>query len=213
MSQKNMKSAKMGVEFSAIILAAGASSRMKSSKFCMPYSSEMTFIQHITSVIAQAGSKRIIAILNKDGIELLRKNNHHFIDIVSVALNPHPEYGRFYSLMTGIRELACNSPVLIHNVDNPFITVDTIKTLLSLTGKADYSYPVYKGKGGHPLLISGMIAKKLLNESVHLNHNPDHYLNLTLKEYLKQFTGKPVEVDDEKVLVNINTPEDYRKYF
>ncbi len=205
-----MKSAKMCSDFSAIILAAGTSSRMKTPKFSLPFSNNVTFIQHITSVLEQAGCKQIIAVLNKEGIELLEKNNHYFIDNVSVAFNSHPEFGRFYSLMTGIRELACNTPVLIHNVDNPFITIETIESLLSTSGKADFSYPVYKGKGGHPILISGMVAKKILNEK---DHNHNHYLNLNLKEYLKQFSGKKVEVDDEKVLVNINTPEDYKKYF
>lgn len=201
-------------DFSAIILAAGSSSRMKTPKFNLHFSGNMTFIQHITSVLDKAGCKKTVAVLNNEGIEHYKKIRGYFIDNVTVVLNSHPEYGRFYSLMTGINELGCRSPVLIHNVDNPFITTNTIKSLLSAVVRADFSYPVYKGKGGHPLLISGTLAKKILNEPDHnYNHNLNHYLNLNLKEYLKQFNGKAVEVDDEKVLVNINTPEDYRKYF
>ena len=37
--------------------------------------------------------------------------------------------------------------------------------------------------------------------------------NLNLRDVLQKFTRKNIEVEDQKDLININTPEEYRKSF
>ena len=68
----------------------------------------------------------------------------------------------------------------------------------------DFAVPVYGGKGGHPILLSSQLIKPLIND-----FNPKGHFN----QVLKSFQRKDVLVSDPYIAVNINTPEDYRKYF
>lgn len=75
--------------------------------------------------------------------------------------------------------------------------------MLRQINDCDYIYPVFNGKGGHPLLINKTVAEGiLLQDNTQMN----------LKEFLKSYR-KTNNVSDQKVLININTPEDYINIF
>ncbi|MCD4695433.1 MAG: hypothetical protein K8S16_04250, partial [Bacteroidales bacterium] len=92
----------------------------------------------------------------------------------------------------------------IHNVDNPFVNHCVLQLLFDQLGKGDFAVPVYKGKGGHPVLLSEKIITAIIAEKEH---------DLNLRDFLKDYSRQEVEVDDETVLVNINTMEEYGNYF
>ena len=66
-----------------------------------------------------------------------------------------------------------------------------------------YTSPIYKGRKGHPILVSKNIIQ-------HLNDLPDR--NLNLKNILSSFPKSIVEVDNASILININTPVDYKEH-
>ncbi len=89
-------------------------------------------------------------------------------------------------------------------MDNPFINHYVLQLLFDQLGKGDFAVPVYKGKGGHPVLLSEKVITDIIAEKKH---------DLNFRDFLKDYSKQKVEVDDETVLVNINTVEEYRNYF
>ena len=93
--------------------------------------------------------------------------------------------------------------VFIHNVDNPFVCQETLELLYENFYNCDYCVPTFENKGGHPIIISNKIIQKTFDLPGDKN----------LNEFLRQFIRKNVPVQDNKISLNINTKEDYEKYF
>jgi molybdenum cofactor cytidylyltransferase len=195
---------KIKKDFSVIILAAGKSSRIGLPKLSLRYNENKIFIEHIVNEYETFGCKEIVIVVNESGSNFLTENKIQFSDNVKITINKYPEWHRFYSLKTGAKRLSEVSTVFIHNVDNPFVNHVVLNELLGNTNKADYINPEFKGKGGHPILLS----KKIVEDMIATKEDQIHF-----KEYLNKYPKKKVQVDDEKVLVNINTKDDYRQYF
>ena len=92
----------------------------------------------------------------------------------------------------------------VSNIDNPFVNQDVLNRLASKGEGFNYVNPTYNGKGGHPFLISEKVITDLVSEEKDQFH---------LKEFLIGYTRKSVEVSDEKILVNINTEEEFKRFF
>ena len=69
---------------------------------------------------------------------------------------------------------------------------------------ADYISPEYNGIGGHPILLS----EKVINDVRATQEDQIHF-----KEFLNHYPKMKMQVDDEKILVNINTMEEYKSFF
>jgi len=191
-------------EYSAIILAAGKSERMGFPKLSLKYDEKCIFIEHIIHEYLRFNCKEIILVVNVFGFEYLKNNKNKFPDNVQIVINKHPEWHRFYSLKIGAKNLSENKPTFIHNVDNPFVNPDVLKELSNNINKADYISPEFKGKGGHPFLISEKVIKEIAQTEEDQKH---------LKEFLNQYSRLKIKVDDEKILANINTLGEYNRYF
>ncbi|NOQ26432.1 MAG: NTP transferase domain-containing protein [Bacteroidales bacterium] len=190
--------------FSVIILAAGKSSRMGIPKLSLKYDIENSFIEHIVNDYQGFACKEIVIVVNNTGNDYLNKSKIRFLDNVKIAINKHPDWHRFYSLKIGAKSLIDDLPVFIHNVDNPYISHEVLKDLIDHSDKADYISPEFEGKGGHPILLSSKIINKVRSTQEDQIH---------LKEFLNQFPKMKVQVKEEKVLVNINSLDEYRRHF
>lgn len=191
-------------EFSAIILSAGESSRMGVPKLSLQFDENYIFLQKIVKEFMDFGCKEIIVVINEIGNKYLKENDVFLSENVKIVVNKHPEWHRFYSLKIGVNALSETNSCFVHNVDNPFVSQSTLENLTKETNKADYINPQYDGKGGHPFLISCLIQsdiKSAIEDELHL------------KEFLNQYKRLKVDVVDESILVNINTQEEYKKYF
>mgnify|MGYP001593727071 CR=1 FL=1 len=184
---------------SVLILAGGKSERMHFPKPYLSFKGK-TFLKTIVDEYYEAGVKNICLVINKDFYtEKWLKYLEEVKSRISIIENPHPEAGRFYSLKLGIKHLLNSEYCFIQNIDNPFITKKTIKDLLNNKNPAGYTSPTYKGKNGHPVLISKNIIE-------YLNNFPDE--NHKLNEILFRFPRQKIDSDNE-VLMNINTPEEF----
>ncbi|HRW62390.1 MAG TPA: NTP transferase domain-containing protein [Bacteroidales bacterium] len=191
-------------EFSVIILSAGKSERMGTPKPALKFDESQTFIEHISFEYQQFGCKEIIIVLNKENHTFLNDLNIKLPSNCKIIINNHPEWHRFYSLKTGVKSLKEINYVFVHNVDNPFVNQEVLNELLNHSDKADYIVPEFEGKGGHPFLLS----PKIILEITQTNKNEMH-----LKDFLNQYSKLKIQVNEESILVNINTLEDYKKYF
>jgi len=194
-----------------IILAAGISDRMGMPKFKLKYDNGHTFLEKIIKEYEAFGCGQIILVLNDEGYKILKEDKLIASDKIKIVINSHPEFERFYSIKIGLNELQPLVPTFIQNSDNPFITQDILKKLIKPESQTscfetndNYYVPVFKGSGGHPVLFSSGIVQK-----IKMIKEPD----LNLRDVLQKFTRINIDVEDQKVLININTLEEYRKLF
>jgi len=191
-------------KYSAIILSAGKSSRMGVPKFSLKVNPTTTFLENIIKEYIAFGCMEIVVVLNPDGEVFLRQIELKLSHIVKVVINEHPEWERFYSLKLGAKGLKIPTNTFVSNIDNPFVNQDVLNCL-ALTGEGfNYVNPTYNGKGGHPFLLSENVLADLIAEEKDEIH---------LKEFLGRYSKSKVEVDDERILANINTKEEFRKFF
>jgi molybdenum cofactor cytidylyltransferase len=185
---------------SALILAAGNSTRMGSPKSMLRFDKNHTFLEKIVEVYQQFGCKEIIVVLNSQTAEILKKSESKIIDKKQIAINPFSERERFLSIQTGIKALKNPENVFIHPVDNPFINLKVLEALLENSNKSDYQVPYYQGKGGHPILISKNLVKKICDSTE---------CDVNFKIFLNQFIRCFIDTDKSEILININTLDEY----
>jgi len=191
------------VSFSAVILASGKSSRMKTFKSELPFDDNQNFFQKITGEYLNSGCKDVIVVMSAESYASL-KEKISIPERVKIVINKYPEKGRFYSLKTGISGTEDVDFCFVQNIDNPFIDSRLTSFLLKNSHKADYIIPSYEGKGGHP----GLISRKIIEA---VKKTRENYLNM--KDFLNRFGKFYAEYDDERIRANINTVSDYFYYF
>ena len=191
-------------DFSVIILAAGLSSRMGTPKLGLKFSEKKTFIEHIITFFLQMNAQEVVLVVNSDGKEFMESQNIILSSSTKIIVNPHPEWERFYSVKLGLQAMNTPQNTCVVNVDNPFLNSFVIKELVAELANADYVYPLYLQQGGHPIILGEKVVRNIIQQS----ENKLHF-----KEFLKKYTKKAIPVKDEKILLNINTIEEYRKWF
>jgi CTP:molybdopterin cytidylyltransferase MocA len=185
---------------SVIIPAAGNSSRMGKAKFALAFNNRHSFIEEIVAQYQSFGCNKIVVVFNKKGKELFDRKFPHLNKTIISIINPEQDSERFYSLQLGLKHIQ-NSPfVFIHNVDNPFVKISILDKLFSHRNDAAIIKPTFKQKGGHPVLVSDKITKQIIEKEK---------TDLILSNFLKLFDTKKIAVNDNSILININTTDEY----
>jgi molybdenum cofactor cytidylyltransferase len=125
-----------------------------------------------------------------------------------VILNPDPSKGPVSSLQAGIRHLPEDAPaILFAPVDHPLFSPGTVRTLITgfLESNAPLVVPAYEGWRGHPVLFGRLLFPELLEEDL-----PEG-ARTVVRRYLAE--RLQLSVDDPGILADIDTPEEYLKYF
>jgi len=187
----------------AVILAAGISSRMKIPKAMLGFSPGVSFIEKIASVYFQWGCSEIITVANELTAGLMKK----LLSLpphVSIIVNDYLEYERFYSLKLGLEKVKEAEFCFFQNVDNPFIDEDVLNAIYNCRSGDVFVSPVFNGQGGHPVLLNRKNMDFIRN----------YYINdANLKLVLNGLACKKIDMPDNKVLININSPEEYERVF
>ena len=189
---------------SVIILAGGDSERLKFPKPFLSFSPRITFIEKLIHVYFNFGCRKIITVINSKYFnrEYFFKLNKSFN--AEFAVNRHQEFGKFYSLKLGISKLTNDKYCFIQNIDNPFTNLSLLNRLYKAKSAEGYTAPVFKGKGGHPVLIGNRIIKGIKSERSN---------DINLRTFLNKYQRVETPTNYEKITANINTLNDYRKYF
>ncbi len=142
----------------AIILAAGRSGRMGSPKALLPFRGG-TFLSALSGTLAEFCDP-IVAVFGHRGEDLAATVPPG----VSPVLNPLYAAGMLTSLQAGLRALDLEraTRILFTLVDHPAISRNTIEALFK--SAAPIAIPRFAGKRGHPVVISGAIAREYLAE-------------------------------------------------
>ena len=184
----------------ALILAAGYSSRMCRFKALLPMCSE-SIIARVVGSFRQAGIERIVAVTghSADQLEL----ELHGMGVHAVR---NPDYGRgmYSSVQAGVAALPQDvDACFLLPVDIPLVRPTTIAALAARFSaeRATITYPCFTGQRGHPPLISRTLFAEIINGK------GDGGLRTLLESY--QATATDVDVLDEGILLDMDTPEDY----
>ena len=132
----------------AVILSAGASSRMGRPKALLPYR-EGTFLEHLIQVTRhpRIGVTRVVLGAGAEVIRSVAK-----LDPSIVVLNPHWEQGQLSSIWAGVRSLEGTEVdgMILCPVDHPLVSAVLVSDLVHRfyeDGKA-IVLPTFKGAVG-----------------------------------------------------------------
>jgi len=173
---------------------------MQEPKALLKFNDKITFIQQITDTYIKSGVKQVIVVVNTELPGLIANSGISLPEEVKLIVNEHPEYGRFYSLWTGIRNLLPGNTCFFQNIDNPFTTSELLQSLAVHIHTDDVVIPVFQNKAGHPVLFSPKVAKEILSINNH---------ELRINDFLRQFQVKLVETSEAGITININSRQDY----
>jgi molybdenum cofactor cytidylyltransferase len=125
---------------------------------------------------------------------------------VKCVVNTRFREGMFSSVLAGLREgTRIGQAVFVLPVDQPLIRVSTISALIEAQRHRPGSYwqPVFRGTEGHPPLLGPEVAAEALRCPV----------SDTLRDVLARFReGRvPVAVADEGTVMDMDTPEAFRR--
>ncbi len=185
-----------------VLLAAGNSSRMGQPKALLPFNG-VSFIDTILSNLNKAGCHPLISILGEKADLICKQTD---VDHFMCVNNPHPEQGMLSSLQLAIRQLPAKvTGFILSLVDHPAVQADTYQALYkkALDNPERIIIPDFFGQHGHPVYFGRVFFEALLNAPAHLGARHVVESNRNRVIYLP--------VDDEGVILDIDTPEDYNR--
>lgn len=187
-------------ETTVIILAAGNSERMGTAKQQLHFKPNLTFLDHLINQYRMAGLKKIMVVAKCKELTI----DHQQSSFVECIQNSHPDKGRAWSIYLGLQLAGNSDQVFIQNIDNPFTDHYLIEEMMRHQSPEHVIYPSYQNKKAHPVLIPLKLKQQILNNEFAL---------FDFKKSLGLFPSKLIPWNDDKILANINRPEDYQHWF
>lgn len=189
--------------FAGVVLAAGASTRMGQDKALLPYAGH-TFLAGAIRLLENECD--FVVVVTGHNTKLLKPVIYE--NPAYLAQNPQPELGQFSSLRLGLqavlergRDTAC-----VTLVDRPPALPSTLlrvkERFLETCPDTTWAVvPQFNSKHGHPVIF----AREMIE--VFLRADPASSARDIEHQYQNRI--EYVDVDDPRVIMNINTPEDY----
>jgi molybdenum cofactor cytidylyltransferase len=187
------------MQYAAIVLAGGLSSRMKQFKPLLPLG-ETTVTDHVIATFLEAGVDVFLVVGHRrhDIINGIKKQN------IKIIHNLNYKHGMFSSVQAGVRYLKPeHQAFFILPVDIPLVRPATIRRLMDTAGEnpGRIIYPTFRGRRGHPPLIPSEMAPDILG------WDRGGGLKAVLKSNDK--LALEIQVPDSTILFDIDTPDDY----
>ena len=181
----------------ALILAAGMSTRMGQFKPLMEFNGE-SMIRRVVRSLKEAGASPIFMVVGYRAQEIrmhLAGEGVRFVE--------NPDYASsqmFDSVKIGLEEaVRVCSRILITPVDAPLLSVPVIQRVMK--EDAPLVRPSYKGRPGHPVLLSAALAQVLCL------YQGEGGLRQAMESLPVALADIPVE--DETVYMDADTPEEF----
>jgi molybdenum cofactor cytidylyltransferase len=186
----------------AIILAAGASTRMKRQKLLLPYNGK-TIIETVVENAARSVNTNILVVLGSHREQIQEQIVNYQVNF---CVNENYMDGMLSSAICGFRALPASAKAaLIFLGDQPQIPSEVAGLVIEtwLQSKKGIVMPTFNGRRGHPVLIE----TRYITEIEKLD--PNKGLR-TLSEIFKDDVIE-VECDVPEILRDIDTPEEYEE--
>ena len=190
------------MKISAIILAAGGSTRMAGkNKLLLPYNNK-SIINHVCRTVLNTGVNPVIVVT---GFENSRVEEELPRDINIIVNNNNWKRGMASSIYRGISALSedVHGSMIVLG-DMPLITHLTLDLLIGEFKNHEGGkivYPLYDNRQANPVIF----PKKYFQEI--LSSNGDRGCKKVLKKYPDDAIGIPIESDE--VVLDCDTQDDY----
>jgi molybdenum cofactor cytidylyltransferase len=192
----------------AVILSAGESSRMGRPKALLPIDG-VRFIERIVTALRATKVGNILVVLGHNAEEMRQKMS----DLpIATVVNANYKRGQLSSIKTAISEIQSNADfgavngILIHLVDHPYLNPKLVNAMIDRfyeSGKM-IVLPRCRGRRGHPVIFSSSLFEELMNAP--LDEGAKSVVHSHREDVLE------IETEDEGVTIDIDTPEEYKKY-
>lgn len=188
---------------SAVILAAGTSTRMGRAKQLLPLGGTTVLACTIDNV-RSAGLDQIVLVLGAEAEAIRQQLPQSLLEGLKVVVNQAYEQGMASSLREGLSALHPQTgAALIILGDQPFIRPQTLHEIMAGYHRsgAQIVIPSHQGERGNPVLLSRSVFSEVMAldgdtgcRAIFANH---------LEAILK------VEVEDSGILLDIDNQDDY----
>jgi molybdenum cofactor cytidylyltransferase len=210
----------MTLSITAIVLAAGTSSRMGRPKQLLDWGGK-TLLCHVAEVALASTVDEVVVVLNKDSgfriqdSEIQRQQRDVLATLeaagakkLTIVDNEEYRSGQASSLKAGLAALAANSEAaLVLLVDQPLVTPSLLNTLITAYRAANAwaLIPRYKGQRGNPVLL----GKPLFAELQQLQG--DSGARAVLQRYREHIAW--LDLDHPAIIADVDTPEAYHELY
>jgi molybdenum cofactor cytidylyltransferase len=196
----------MGNNISAIILAAGLSSRMGRPKLLLPWGGT-TVLGQVVSTFAAAGIEEIIVVTGggHEQIERLVADLAKDYPVRAVYNAVFARGHMLSSIQAGLAALNSQSlAALIGLGDQPQVREETVRHISAafVQTKSPLVIPSFQDRRGHPWLAARLLWPKIL--ALPASTIPRQILN-TYADQVEYVAA------DESILQDLDTPEDYAR--
>jgi molybdenum cofactor cytidylyltransferase len=185
----------------ALILAAGFSSRMGAFKPLLSMDGSL-LIERTIARFLQAGFADVRVVVGYRADEVIPTLNR--LGARPIVNEDYPT-GMYSSLRAGVRTFGKDDDAFfLLPGDSPFIRPETLAEMVRifLREKAGILHPTCRGRRGHPPLISTRYKELILAGE------PPGGLKTLLADHAEDAID--VETDDEGILIDLDTPRDFR---
>jgi molybdenum cofactor cytidylyltransferase len=192
---------------SIILLAAGESTRMGRPKQTLPWFG-VPLLRWQVEQAGRSGADELIVVLGErvDEYCALLPEKLDRVPVLRIVENADFAAGKTTSVKAGVRAVDERSTTVVPwAVDSPR-TAELLDTLIEghLAGGLPISYPWHDGHEGHPPLFELTLRDELLDIS-------EEHAGLREVRHRNPARVHRIDVDNPLVLVNMNTPEQYRR--
>ena len=193
-------------ELGVVILSAGASARMGRPKLLLPWNGT-TVIGGILTQWRELGAGQIGIVLRPGDAALTAELDRLRFPKRDRIVNPQPERGMFSSIVCAANWSGWQKNIHSWAIvlgDQPHLHTETLQTLLKLhaQNREGICQPMSGGCLAHPVILPSSTFDSLKSSGA-----------TTLKDFLKLAAAPRVqiEVNDAGLLLDMDTPEDYKR--
>jgi molybdenum cofactor cytidylyltransferase len=179
-------------EVEGVVLAAGLSTRSGSYKMTLPLGDKTVIARSIESMYPIVDRIWVVVGWNAEQVREALSG----YDKVEIVPNERFREGMFSSVKAGIARVGASRFLLLPG-DTPLVGPVVCQRLLAIRG--DIVIPTFRGRPGHPVLICSRLIPEILAQPA----------SATLRDYIQTKARITVEVDEEGILLDLDTPEDY----
>ena len=181
-----------------VVFAGGKSSRMGEDKAFLPFGQSPSLVQY--------QYERLEKIFSHVYISAKDKNKFAELDIALIEDILHKEvYAPTAGLVNTFKQLKTDNAFFVLSVDSPFVGEKVISRILEASDKGYDAIIVRTPRGIHPLC--GVYTRALEEPLKKMIEEDDHKLTKLLKSANVFY----LDVEDEDVLLNLNTPSEYAR--
>ena len=183
-----------------IILAAGAASRMGQPKLLLPWKGR-ALIHHAAHTALIAGLEPVIVVAGARMFEIQAALTDLPVEVIH---NPAWENGQSTSVRTGIHALPERTTAAMFLLgDQPYVSVELVQVLqlTYIRDRPTILVPFVGGKRSNPVLFDGSIFEALCALQG----------DAGARSIFGQYPPTPLVWQDERLLFDVDTPEDYQR--